>query len=317
MIIPPTNHVLTLTTLVQRNSKKCRRWALAFAVALAPIAVSISAQAQTFSFFVVNSPSSASQGPDSILKFDSRGNSSVFFSASHNLQGLGNVACSSSDPKHFFVSHYDFSEGISELLELDSSGKIVRRTPLGEKSAAAGIALVFDHAGNLYAVQGAKVYKNGSLFANLDDDSETGGLVVDKSGDLYTTKPITSKLFRIDSLGNVTVFADAAQGLNSPEGLAVGPLGDIYVSDNPPSAAASIQKFNQSGGASTFATDISFQPEIWGLAFDFNKNLYATDQDHDRILKFDSTGHSTVFADASKGLNLPAAITRCARSESE
>jgi hypothetical protein len=316
LIISPTNSTPTLTTLVKRTARQWSRCALVFVIALGLAAVSISAQAQTFTFFVINSPSSASQGADSILRFDSRGNSSVFFSAAHNFQGLGDIACSFNDPKHIVVSHYDFSEGISELLEFDASGRIVRRTPFGTRSAGAG-PLAFDHADNFYAEQGATIFKNGVPFANLPDDSATGKLAADRSGNLYTTKPITSKLFRIDSLGNVTLFADATQGLNSPEGLAVGPHDDIYVANNPPSAPAFIQKFDQSGVASPFAIDISFQPELWGMAFDFDRDVYATDQADYEILKFDSAGNSSVFADARKGLNLPAAITKCRRFDAE
>jgi hypothetical protein len=102
------------------------------------------AQPQTFSeadslawrthgiFFVLNSPSTESLGSDSILIFDSLGHSSVFFRASHNLQGLNDIACSLNGPPRLVVSHNDFSENISELLELSASGRIVAEFHLGQ-----------------------------------------------------------------------------------------------------------------------------------------------------------------------------------------
>jgi DNA-binding beta-propeller fold protein YncE len=316
LIIPPTKHIPTLTTLVKGTAKQWCRCALAFVIALGLAAVSVSAQAQTFTFFVINSPSSSSQGADSILTFDSRGNSSVFFSATHNFQGLDDIACSFNDPKRIVVSHYDFSEGISELLEFNASGGIVRRTPFGTRIAGAG-PLAFDHADNFYAIQGTTIFKNGVPFANIPDDSASGKLAADNSGNLYATKPISSNVYRIDPRGNVTLFANAAQGVDSPEGLAVGPLDDIYVAQNPPSAQAFILKFDQAGAASPFAINITFQPELWGMAFGFDGDLYATNQADNAILKFDSEGNFSLFADASKGLNLPSAITRCPPSDAE
>jgi hypothetical protein len=271
------------------------------------------------SFFVINSPSVDSLGPDSILTFDSHGHSSVFFSTSHNLQGLDDIASSFSGPHRLVVSHNNFAEGISELLELNTSGSILHRIPFGSP-AGGSIAVAFDDAGNFYAAQDTTIFKNGVLFTNLlPGGSEMGKLAADRKGILYVTQPITSNVVRIDTLGNVTVFADATQGVNAPYGLAVDGKDNIYVANNPPSAAAFIQKFDPSGTPSSFAAGISFQPEIWGMTFDLepdgriderDRDLYATLEAKNEILKFDTTGSSSVFANASKGLDHPVAITR-------
>lgn len=124
---------------------------------------------------------------------------------------------------------------------------------------------------------------------------------------------------RIDTLGNVTLFADATQGVNAPYGLAVDGRDNIYVANNPPSAAAFIQKFDSSGSPSSFGAGISFQPEIWGMTFDLerdgridekDRDLYATLEAKNEILRFDPMGNSSVFANASEGLDHPVAITR-------
>jgi DNA-binding beta-propeller fold protein YncE len=272
-------------------------------------------------FFVLNSPSSHSVGSDSILTFDSSGHSSVFFSASHNLQGLQDIACSLNGPPRVFVAHSDFSENISELLELNASGRIVRRIPFGTPGDGIS-ALAFDDAGNFYAALTTTVFKNGVSFAHLPGGSEMGKMVADRRGRLYITQPITSQVLRLDALGNVTVFADATQGVNSPEGVAVDREGNIYVANNPPSAPAFILKFDPSGTPSAFAADISSQPEIWGMAFDLeqgdrinegDRDLYAALELQNEILKFDAAGHSSVFADASDGLDFPISFARCSR----
>jgi hypothetical protein len=271
------------------------------------------------SFFVLNSPSTESLGSDSILTFDSFGHSSVFFSASHNLLGLDDIACSLTGPHRIVVSHNNFSQNISELLELNGSGHIVHRIPFGTADGA-GIALAFDDAGNFYAAQNTSVFKNGVLFTNLlPGGSEMGKMVADRKGRLYITQPITSNVVRVDALGNVTVFADATQGVNSPYGLAVGGEDNIYVANNPPSLPAYIQKIDPSGVASSFAAGISSQPNIRGMTFDLERDGRVNERDRDlyvalgaenQILKFDATGHSSLFADASAGLSFPVSIAR-------
>jgi hypothetical protein len=275
------------------------------------------------SFFVLNSPSTASLGSDSILTFDSLGHSSVFFSALHRLIGLRDIACSLNEPRRLVVSHNNFSENVSELLELNASGSIVRRIPFGTPGGGS-IALAYDDAGNFYAGQFTTVFKNGVLFANLPGGSDIGKMVADSRGRLYVTQPITSQVVRVDALGNVTVFADATQ-VTSPFGVAVDGKDNIYVANNPPSAPAFILKFDPSGIPSSFAADISSQPDIRGMAFDLERDgrinererdererdLYAALADENEILKFDTTGLSSIFADASDGLDFPVSIARC------
>lgn len=257
-------------------------------------------------FFVINSPSTESAGADSILTFDSLGESSVFFGANHDLGGLRDIAVSPNFPEQILVSHNDFSVPIAELLEFNSSGTIVRRIPFG--TPGEDVALAFDIDGNFYVAEGAAVFKNGVLFANLPDASEVGRLAVDRKGVLYLTKPLTSQLLRIDSLGNVTVFADLTQGLNEPFGLAVDGKGNIFVANNPPSAPGFILEFDRSGTSAPFAMDIAFQPSLSGMTFDRDK-LYVVAAELDEILQFDMRGKSSIFAGASEGLKFPVAIT--------
>jgi hypothetical protein len=254
-------------------------------------------------FFVINSPSAASRGTDSILTFDSLGNSAVFFGAEHDFSGLFDIACDPTEPQHIFVSHILSSV---ELLEFDASASIVNIIPFGTFDFT---ALAFDHAGNFYVAKNETIFKNGVSFASLPFTG-IGRLAADSRGNLYLTDPfVLSRLFRIDPLGNVILFADATKGLSGPYGLAVDSMDNIFVANSIPSGPASILKFDQSGTATLFATGISFQPVIRSMTFDRDDNLYATLQNDNKILKFDKAGNSSVFADASNGLNFPFAIT--------
>lgn len=259
-------------------------------------------------YFVINAPSSASRGPDSILTFNSRGRSAVFFGAEHNLTGLRDIACNPKKPRNILVSHSDANVNASGFLIFNASGRILHTIPSGTPSAGP-IALAFDHVGNLYVVENTTVFKNDVSFASLPFTG-VGQLAVDSRGNLYLTDPFVSpRLFRIDQAGNVTVFAEAAQGLDSPYGLAIDKKDNIFVANNPGSRPASILKFDPSGKATPFATDISFQPIIRSMTFDEKGNLYATLEDVHTILKFDRAGNSSIFADTSDGLNFPSAIT--------
>jgi hypothetical protein len=274
------------------------------------------------SFLVLDSPSTKSEGPDSLLAFDSLGNSSTFFAATHDLDGLRDIACSLNGRPHIVGARSVFDEGISELLEFNEAGRIIRTSPFG--TPGSNIALAFDDAGNFYIAQDLNIFKNGALLtSHLSAASEVGKLVADRKGNLYVTLPITSQLLRVDPLGNVTVFADTTKGLNGPFGLTVGPDNEVYVANNPPSEPAFILKFDPSGTPSSFATNISSQPDILGLAFAVERDgpgnekenrdgkVYATLAAENEILSFDSMGNSSLFADASDGLNFPAAITKC------
>jgi hypothetical protein len=153
-------------------------------------------------FFVINSPSSASQGPDSILTFNSRGRSAVFFGAEHNLTGLRDIACNPKKPRNILVSRSDFNVNAAGFLIFDASGRIIHTLPFGTPGGGA-IALAFEHAGNLYVAENATIFKNDVSFASLPFTG-IGQLAVDSRGNLYLTDPsISPRVFRIDPAGGM------------------------------------------------------------------------------------------------------------------
>src|SRR5271156_3558741 len=161
------------------------------------------------------------------------------------------------------------------------------------------------------------LWKNGTVIAMpISTASEIGKLAADGKGNVYITLPVTSQLIRVDQAGNVILLADASAGLNGPYGIALGPNDEVYVANNPPSAPAYITKFAPEGTPSTFAANISFQPDIRGLAYvpghdGHGDKLYATLAADEDVLVFDESGISTVFADSSDHVDFPVTIAPC------
>lgn len=260
-------------------------------------------------FFVLNSPSTASAGPDSILVLDLEGNSSTLVDTRLNIMGADDVACDPMDPQHIFLSVANFFQDIFEVREFDATGKFVN-THRGFGDPGGSLVIAFDHAGNFYVAGDEKIFKNGTVFATIRGNIHK--LAVDSKGNLYITQSFgvnqdASNLLRIDPQGNVTLFADESDGLDSPFGLAIDSTDNIFVANNPPSAPAFILRIDPTGTATTFATDIAFQPIIRGMTFDSDDNLYVT-LEEDTILKFDPFGNQSGFADQDDGIDFPVAI---------
>ena len=258
-------------------------------------------------FVVINAPSIASRGPDSIVQVDSQGRSAVLLAASQNLSGLRDIACKPGVVPQIMVSHGDFSAQAAGILIVSRTGRIIHALPSGTPDYPS-IAIAYDRAGAFYSASGGTVFRNDRVLATLPYTG-IGELAVDSRGMVYLTDPhVGSRVFRIDPGGNVTVFADRSDGLTGPYGLAVDSKDNVFVANNPPSAPGFILKFDSAGNASLFAGGISFQPGLRSLAVDSGDNLYATVWADHQVLKFDDAGSPTIFADADDGLNYPAGI---------
>ncbi|MGA2604821.1 MAG: NHL repeat-containing protein [Verrucomicrobiia bacterium] len=132
----------------------------------------------------------------------------------------------------------------------------------------------------------------GSVFAAGD----TGAIAFNPAGSLYAVRA-GDTIYKYDSNGNSSLFADSSSGLNVPFGLGIDSSGNLYVGNY---AYNNIEKFDSSGGTgSVFATGITAP---MGLAFDSSGNLYVSDQAGGNIKKFDSSGGTgTVFATGLTG----------------
>jgi hypothetical protein len=259
--------------------------------------------------FVLNAPSSRSAGSDSILTFDALGKGGILFGTQNRVEGSRDLVCSPIKPEPILLSVSDFALRKNELLAIGAAGDVVNVIP-GPGLPGDQFQLTFDRQESLYFATGGKLFKNGALFATLPGIVVEGDLAADHSGNLYVTNTFASQLFRIDTTGAVTLFADTSDGLNIPIGLAVDSANNLFVANNTPSAAGSILKFHPSGTSTIFASNISFQPGIRSMimSVDGADNLYVPLENDNKILKFDAAGNSSLFADESMGLNAPFGI---------
>jgi sugar lactone lactonase YvrE len=121
---------------------------------------------------------------------------------------------------------------------------------------------------------------------------------------LYVGNEVSNNVVKINSCGHASVFAPIFVNTNDPEGLAFDRSGNLYVAYNS-GCGSMIVKYDPSGNGTIFAwwelgIEVCFP---MGLAFDNNGNLYVADYEHYLILKFDSSGHKSVFA--SSGMYTP------------
>ena len=117
---------------------------------------------------------------------------------------------------------------------------------------------------------------------------------------IYVSTFNDNTIYKIDSSGNVSVFATASSGLNYPLGLAFDNSGNLYAAND---GNNTIEEFNSSGTGSVFATSGLNAPT--GLAFDASGNLYVANYDNNTIEEFNSSGTGSVFATATSGVDHP------------
>jgi sugar lactone lactonase YvrE len=185
-----------------------------------------------------------------------------------------------------------------------NSNTVERFTPngVGSAFASAGLnhpfGLAFDQQGNLFvANNGNNTIEEftstgiGSLFAN------TGlalprGLAFDAAGNLYAANLSGNTIEKFTPSGTSSVFAS---GITDPFGLAFGPGGYLYVSQN----TAQIAKVSPSGVRSSIPTSSVFR----GIAFDSAGNLFGPVGSNTYLGEFTSGG--VVSSLSASGLNSP------------
>lgn len=113
------------------------------------------------------------------------------------------------------------------------------------------------------------------------------------------------QVYKFDTAGTGTLFADAADGLFTPIGAVYDAAGNLYVSDVIAGIAGTVYKFNAAGVGTVFADFFDGVVSPAGLAVDASGNLYVANYLGNSISKITPTGVGSVFADASDGVNRP------------
>ncbi|PKH50241.1 hypothetical protein CXF68_05795 [Tenacibaculum sp. Bg11-29] len=220
------------------------------------------------------------------------------------------------------VSSLAFSTGISQR-------ERIRRQSLRGVSA--------DASGNVYVVVAKpshKIYKispsgvvttlAGSTggFANgtgtAAQFSSPSGLAVDASGNVYVADMGNHRIRKISPSGVVTTLAGSTQGFaegtgtaaqfDSPYGVSVDVLGNVYVAD---SGNHKIRKISPSGVVTTLAGSASGFANGRGTAAQFSSpygvsvdalgNVYVADSDNHKIRKISPSGVVTTLAGSTFG----------------
>ena len=211
-----------------------------------------------------------------------------------------------------YVTDGEFSDN-GAIRTFDSSGN--------RSTFATGLdigPLAFDISGNLYmanyyagTIEKFNSSGQGTVFASSGVNNAQA-LAFDSQGNLYAANYGNGTIEKFNSAGQGSVFAS---GLYGPCGLAFDSSGNLYVADTGGQIGAytvgnNIMEFAPNGSGSVFAANV--WPAMGGnLAIDSSGNLYLADSlSVGTILKFDSSGNSTVFASLLAGPEGQAPVPR-------
>ena len=150
------------------------------------------------------------------------------------------------------------------------------------------------------------------------------GVFTTCDGTVYYSNYTSGSIYKVDSHGNITMLANAADGLNGPQGLTVNEsTGDVYFCDAgnnqikkidgttgaitviagsgaPTSSATPTTSDNTNGLAATFTSP-------GGVVIDYaGQYLYVSDSKGYRIARVSLSGTDTVITYAGMGINNPA-----------
>lgn len=124
-------------------------------------------------------------------------------------------------------------------------------------------------------------------------------------GDLYVGS-FSNSVYRIDSALNVTVFADASDGLNGASAVSFTPSDTLLVSNY---TSATVLSFDSAGNGSVLYDSNSGLSGPFGengLAYDSQGDLFVSDYSLQTIFEFPAGGGApSVFADVNDGVVRP------------
>jgi outer membrane protein assembly factor BamB len=197
------------------------------------------------------------------------------------------------------------------LDEITPNGSVSTLTPSISVSTLGGMGV--DSSGNVYVGAGnsfnvnpfvvEKVTPSGSIstFATFPSLGYTiTAVAVDSAGNVYVGFDDGDDIDEISADGNVSLYATGqfASTFSAVNALALGPQGTLYIDD--PNGLFEVPA---GGGAAELAfTNVQRGP---GFAVDSSGSVYSTSQaeNADEILKFSSSGSSSVFATLPGVLN--------------
>ena len=222
---------------------------------------------------------------------------------------------------------------VTTIAGSDVAGSVDGAGTSAQFTGPAGIAV--DGMGNIYVSDNNKIRKitSAGIVTTLAGTDLAGyadgagalaqfnyprGLSVDIAGNIYVADTNNHKIRKITTTGIVTTLAGSSNGFangtssvakfDSPKGIALDLLGNVYVADT---NNHKIRKISTAGLVSTFAGSINGSTNGTGAAAQFSYptgitvdssgNLYVADNATNRIRKITSTGVVTELAGSSYG----------------
>ena len=223
------------------------------------------------------------------------------------------AAARSSEPRVLaaFVSGQDIPESVTTdehgNLYVSVGNTIQRRVPGGAFSVFATLPLpinalgvkvgpdgcVYNASTSLSAVPGAFVWRICSansveVFAELDQSGGPNDLAFDDDGNLFVTDPVLARIWKVDPLGNPTVFVEHPLLAGTPDApvlvfRAVGVNGIafdkhqkfLYVSNTDQGRILRIEARSSHPVPTVFASDTRLRGSD-GIAFDRDETLWVT-----------------------------------------
>jgi len=218
-----------------------------------------------------------------IRKITPAGVVSTFFKGLPDMSGFGNITLSPSGD--FYIS----SRQAQEIFKLSKTGVLSIFAGSGTKGAADGLGIA-------------------ATF------SFPTGITTDAAGNVYVSDQGANIIRKITSSGMVTTIAGSGTAgvtngignkasFNTPSGLVIDAIGNIYVADQGNNA---IRKITPTGVVSTVLSGVALpvdggsnvatfsQPA--GLVSDVNNNIYVADAGNNLIRKISAAGTVTTFA---------------------
>lgn len=183
----------------------------------------------------------------------------------------------------------------SNIFKVDSGGTISNFVAAGSPGIDP-FQMAFDFRGNLYTANNngtvSEITPGGtvSTFATIGANFRPAGVALDGSGNLYLSSDSSGQIDKITPGGSVTLFATVA-GASALGDLAFDAAGNLFVGNT--YVNGNIYKITSGGSASLFATTPT---EAYGLAFDRNGNLFASDVDSGFIYEVTTDGQVSTFA---------------------